>query len=261
VREYCKTAGDILTQLERDRQLPRTHLMTIVDVFSECTVTDFKVHWMGRRTAVETFIKESAGKDDAVVRSMPNYIHFLHLLDEGKQKSMNLQHKWGPTKDAEPSQAAMLTKLTAQVATLNQKLRATTATPKADTGTPGTKEGLHCFACGKPGYTKKNCPACKAKREANAAQNGNANATPPTGSAGKWVAPKDGEPTEKMIDGVKYYYCAKCRRGKGKWNKNHTTEQHQVGFLKENKSSSDTGSANLAETSISQGLYSAWSSL
>jgi hypothetical protein len=223
VRDYCETAGDMLTQLERNGQLPRTHLMTIVDVFSDCTVTNFKDHWMGRRTAVETFIKESAGKDDAVVRSMPNYIHFMHLLAEGKLKSR------------------MLTKLSAQVAMLNQKLRAMTANPKADTGTPGTEEGIHCFACGKPGYTKKNCPACKAKHEANAAQNGNANATPPSGSAGKWAAPKDGEPTEKMIDGVKYYYCGKCRRGKGKWNKNHTTEQHQVGFLKENKSSSDTG--------------------
>jgi hypothetical protein len=174
---------------------------------------------------------------------------------------MNLQHKWGPAKDAEPSQAAMLTKLTAQVATLNQKLRARTAAPRLILELQEPRKVSIVLLVANLGIQRRPVLACKAKREANAAQNGNANATPPTGSAGKWAAPKDGEPTEKMIDGVKHYYCAKCRRGKGKWNKNHTTEQHQVGFLKENKSSGDNGSANLAETPISQDLYSAWSSL
>jgi hypothetical protein len=63
-----------------------------------------------------------------------------------------------------------------------------------------------------------------------------------------------------MIDGVKHYYCAKCCHGKGKWNKSHTTAQHEEGFFKD-KSSGDNGSANLAKTPIAQDLYSAWSSL
>ena len=43
VRDYCATVDDLLTQLERDEQLPRTHLLKIVDVFTACSVLDFKV--------------------------------------------------------------------------------------------------------------------------------------------------------------------------------------------------------------------------
>lgn len=258
VRDYVKEAGDLLTQLERDEQLPRTHLKRIVDVFSACSVADFRVHWMSRRAAVQKFIKDSAGKDEETKLQMPNYIHFNHLLDEGKDEFMNLQEQWGPAKNTGPSTQAMLSKLTAQVASLDQQLKAKTG----DTSpTPnGEKKGIKCFGCGKQGYTKKTCPDCKAKREA---ANGNSNSsgdkqTSPSGS-GKWAAPKDGEPTEKMIDGALHKWCAKCRRGKGRWTKDHSTAEHKVGFFKDKKEKTDGEAAKLAQGPFSQELFTAWS--
>ena len=38
VRDYAKVAHSLLIQLERDDQLPRTHLITIVDALSACSV-------------------------------------------------------------------------------------------------------------------------------------------------------------------------------------------------------------------------------
>ena len=70
--------------------------------------------------------------------------------------SMNLQHKWEPAKDAEPSQAAMLTKLTAQVATLNQKLQARTAASEASTKTQETKGRCPLFCLWQPWVYQKD---------------------------------------------------------------------------------------------------------
>ena len=79
VRDYAKTADNLLLQLERDDQLPSTHLLDIVDQLSACTVMDFKIHWMSRRTAVEEFVRETLGKDKAALSLMPNKIH-LHVV-------------------------------------------------------------------------------------------------------------------------------------------------------------------------------------
>ena len=105
VGSYCDAAELILLQLEKDDQLPRLHLMTIVDVFSSASVMDFKIHWMGRRSAVHSFIKESAGKAAAAVSSMPNRIHFSTLLDEGRSLFRELTdgQKWGSTGKAAPT--------------------------------------------------------------------------------------------------------------------------------------------------------------
>ena len=258
VRDYAKEAGDLLTQLERDEQLPRTHLKRIVDVFSACSVADFRVHWMSRRATVQKFIKDSAGKSKASQLSMPNYIHFTHLLEEGKDEFMNLQEQWGPAKNTGPTAQAMLSKLSAQVASLNQQLKAktTAAAPNAN----GEKKELKCFECGKPGYTKRNCPDCKAKRSAAGNGNPGGNPTRPANGDGKWAAPKDGEPTEKTVDGVLHKWCAKCRKGKGRWTKNHSTAEHKEGFFKEQKPSTDgAAAAKLAQGPFSQDLFSGWS--
>jgi hypothetical protein len=45
VREYVEVADEILTDLEKDNQLPPNHLTDIVDHMSACTVMDFKIHW------------------------------------------------------------------------------------------------------------------------------------------------------------------------------------------------------------------------
>ena len=260
VRDYATEAGHLLTQLERDEQLPRTHLKKIVDVFSACTVDDFRVHWMGRRAAVQKFIKDSAGKSKEAIEAMPNFIHFNHLLDEGKEEFLNLKDQWGPAKTAGTSPTAMLSNLTTQVAQLNQQLKA--KTPAGSNGGGGggddPKKGIHCFKCGEPGFTKKNCPKCKAN--ANGGGNGDDSKTEkpgPSNNGSKWDAPKPGESHEKMINGVLHHWCAKCRGGKGRWNKNHKTDKHQTGFFKAQRDEAAGASAHIAET-VDQDLFSAW---
>ena len=96
VRDYATTVSDILIQLERDRQLPQMHLLRILDVFTSCTIMDFRVHWMGRRASIQQFICESAGKNETTVKGMANYVHFNTILDEGKRLYVELKDQWGP---------------------------------------------------------------------------------------------------------------------------------------------------------------------
>ena len=246
VREYAAVADEILTQLQTDRQLPRNHLKTIVDAFCKCTVEDFRIHWMGRRASVQQFIKDSAGKEEPVIKAMPNYIHFSHLLDEGKREYLGLEKQWGTAKQAVPNHAAMISKLTSAVAKIDQKLDQQLK-PKGNDDSDKKKD-LKCYGCNKPGFTKKTCPDCnKGKKGDDKGKN----------DGGKWAPPKDGEPHEKMIDGVKMFYCEKCRRGKGRWTKDHGTDKHQVGFLKDKKDETPAGTAKLAEAPI-QDIFSGW---
>ncbi len=190
---------------------------------------------------------------------MLNYIHFDSLLEEGKDLFINLKDQWGPAKAVAPVNAMVsaVDKLTARVAQLDQQLKAKGNNNGNNNGNgdkKGNGNGLKCFKCGKPGFTKKTCPDC----------NKDSNGKDGTKQPGKWAAPKDGEPTEKMIDGVLMKYCAKCRRGKGRWTNDHTTAEHKSGFLKDNKKSDSDGdkpAGNVASLPIgtSQDLFSAWS--
>ena len=249
VREYASTASDILTQLERDRQLPQTHLLRILDVFTSCSVMDFKIHWMGRRPAVQQFVRESAGKNEATVKAMVTYVHFDMLLDEGKALYVELQAQWGPATSVKSKEATMLatiSQLSAKVAQLDQQLKQTKPEPKKD---------VKCYECGKPGFTKRTCPDCKKKREASTPAPAPAPSPAPAGNAGKWAKPKDGEPQEKMIDGKLHKFCRKCNRGKGRWvsgDNAHLTADHVDGFMKK-KREQQNQSAGLA-----QDLFSAW---
>ena len=80
VREYASAAMEMLVQLEREDQLPKMHLLTIIDVFTECTVMDFKIEFMGRRKTVEKFLRDSAGKEAAVIAIVARQLKSIELL-------------------------------------------------------------------------------------------------------------------------------------------------------------------------------------
>ena len=43
------------------------------------------------------------------------------------------------------------------------------------------------------------------------------------------IAPKENEPQQKELEGIKYNYCATCRGGKGLWTRGegiHKTSEH-----------------------------------
>ena len=46
VSNYCTTAANLLLELERQDQLPATHLTTIIKRFSLVSVENFVVMWM-----------------------------------------------------------------------------------------------------------------------------------------------------------------------------------------------------------------------
>ena len=256
VRDYCTAAGEILTQLERDNQSRPTHLVRIIDVFSACTVMDFKIHFMSRRSDVQRFVRDSAGKEAATVKAMSNYIHFQHLLDEGKELFLDLQEQWGPTKPAGPANAMIsaLQSLSAKVANLDQALK---AKPGGGGKEGSDKKELKCFTCGKPGHTKKTCPDCN-----------KGNGTPGGGSPPpkkkkpfKWAAPKDGEPQEKEIDGKPHKYCAKCKNGRGFWTSGaqmHGTAEHKN---RPDGKPAAGGHVAAVPTSFAEDLFAQWSGI
>ena len=234
VAEYCEEAGNKLVQLEKDDALPRMHLLAIINVFCDCSVMDFKIVFMGRRAAVEKFLRESNGKDAAAIAAMPNKITYKTLLAEGKSQYNNLRSRWGPAKAAKESvETAMLSKLQAMEAKLNQAIVANRTQSNGNNGDNGNGKGdgkkRKCFVCGSEDHLKKDCP--KAKTD-----------TTPGDDFTKWPPPKDNEPKKKTAKGGKtVYWCAKCNRGKGKWNESHPTDEHVAGWLKQQKAA-DTGS-------------------
>jgi hypothetical protein len=231
VQEYAIKAHNILLQLEKDEQLPPTHLLKIVDVFSACSVMDFKVQWMSRRIDVERFVREAGGKSAEVVNKMPNKIHFTDLLETAKTSFVNLKHLWGPSTDGKPTQeAALLAKLEKMEAMIAKFERGSHKPTNSDGKDDGWKTRMTCHKCNQVGHIKADCPNDGSKPK------------------GDYSEPKDGE-TTRTIDGKLRKWCAKCRRRgakdneKGMWTTTHATADH----VTKTNSAPAEGSANLAE--------------
>jgi hypothetical protein len=105
VDEYCLQAEDMLKQLENEGQLPSTHLLTIVDAQTECSVLAYKVQWITRRAAIVEYIRETAGKDASVVASMSNRIDYLDVLADAKTQYQDLSKQWGLATNAKANEA------------------------------------------------------------------------------------------------------------------------------------------------------------
>ena len=260
VDEYCTKANELLTQLEKDNRLPETHLVDILDHLSVCSVMEFKVPWLGRRKEIEDFIDEANGKDEAVVLTLPNYIHFSDLLEEAKQMYVNLQHLWGPAKNVvseTQSLKAALKAMKSQLDTLNQELKSTREKGGSNNGSGGGSGGGNgnngasdgkapkgkCWRCG-GNHLRKDCKQPPGKEE-----DGKKSPT----DKGMWDHPKAGEPQEKTINGKVWKFCAKCKfKGQsGKWTRTHSTAEH-----KDKPAPAEAGGANLAGASVEQHLFS-----
>ena len=126
VRDFCMKVDDVMTQLDRDRQLPQTHLLDLIDQFTSCSVMDFKIHFMGRHSDVEKFLREATGKDPAAIDQMPNKVTYTDLLDDAKKKFVSLKSKWGPSKEEKSQEQGMIGQLkglNAEVKKLQQQLK------------------------------------------------------------------------------------------------------------------------------------------
>ena len=238
VREYAEAAYNILIPLDKLKQLPRNHLLNIVDHMALCTVMDFKIHWMAKRASVSAFVTEATGKHEDIVKQMPNLVTYTMLIEEAKTTFANLQKQWGPLL-APAKQDPMVAKLNALQAKLDKALQA-----KPQEGKKGKGKGDGCWKCGKKDHLKKDCPEGKGN-QGNSGGQGNGNGS--QNGSGKWAKPKDGEPHEKMVNGVKKHWCEKCGNG-GRWNNTHKTAQHVS--KAERDAAGDSPSANLAATTL-----------
>ena len=243
VAEYCEEAGNILIQLEKDAALPRMHLITILNVFCDCSVMDFKVVFMGRRAPIEKFLRESHGKDAAAVAAMSSKVTYKSLLAEGKSQYNNLKSRWGPAKAVkENRETALMAKLQAMEAKLNQAITLkNSGGGNNNNGNGNSGKQKVCYDCGSPDHFRGN-PNCPKKKDSEGKGHSS-----DSDDYKKWPAPKDGDPQKKTLKGGKLiFWCAKCGRGKGRWNETHLTSGHQEGWLKQKKAEESKASASLA---------------
>ncbi|MCP4194415.1 MAG: hypothetical protein GY768_27730 [Planctomycetaceae bacterium] len=209
VPEYCNKASSILVMLERERQLPPLHLVTILDVFTfGCSVDSFKVQFMARRDAIETFAGKAAGKTGFALTSLPNYIHFQTLLKQGTTAYRNLRKHWTPATAIRES--APVTGLVAQIEDLQARLAAQDQRIAAmGNNPPANQGGRTCSICGEAGHQRHACPF----------------------NFKNLAVPGPNDPLTKTLPNGRgeIHFCATCVKGDGTagaWNKSHTTPNH-----------------------------------
>jgi hypothetical protein len=174
-------------------------------------------------------------------------------LEGAKSKFINLQHLWGPTGSKEEALLSQVKALKAQVAKMDQSLKSKAGGDGGkSSGDTSSKSTRKCYICDSPDHLKKDCPQKKSGGSGGSKGNNQSSSA----GNGKWAKPKDGEPHEKMFDGVKKFWCSKCGDGKGRWNNTHKTEAHKTKEELAASKSSGTPVGNLA--CANQTLTSNW---
>ena len=140
------------------------------------------------------------------------------------------------------SQGLWTPKRTKQENSVNEFAAMTAAinslTTKVSTMSSG-ESGIICHHCQKPGHIKPNCPDLKQA------------ATQKKENAWKTVAPAEGEPETKVVDGVTYSFCKKPQCSK--WqsgDRAHETSDHKS--LKELSEARESGGAPAASGMVGQ---------
>ena len=251
VDDYCLEANELLTNLEREGQLPNNHLLTITDAMVKCTVMSFQVQWMTKRPTVAEFIRETNGKDDSVISAMPNRITYDDLLMDAKQMYHDSSKQWGPANNIKVNEAQLMmdkmTKMEAMVGKVMEQQLKPSASPSDSSN---QHKGKVCHGCGRKDTIRPKCPNCKGTRPSN----GGSGTTTDSNNNGatKFAPPKTGEPTTKEINGTKFNWCHKCKKGTGRWTKTHTADEHKDGFFASNGGGNTGAAANAADFDLSK---------
>jgi hypothetical protein len=192
----------LCSALEANKSLPRDMILTIVDKYTESTCMVFSVHFMQRRSAVEAFMRATAGKDPSVIAQMVDPITYRTLVQESSAKYQSLldTSKWPASSTANdrggaPDLLACIAKLESKVdAVLHQR-------PTYDGGRD--KSSVKCHNCGAVGHYRNECPKDSVSK------------TPHW----KTISPPAGEAETKHVNDKDWHWCGVCKR----WSTTHGT--------------------------------------
>ena len=234
VDKYCEAARTKLSDLERNRQLPSDVLTCIIDKLVDCSVEEFRITFITKRVAVEAFLRDSLGKADSVILTLPNRIDYRDLLREATQLYRDLieGHRWGPANGKFVSPEKELAALKAEISDLKMK---STPASSSNTSTTGG-ENRECFICKKKGHLAKDCPQKSSANDSSDNKKSRWVKTPPADGAAETISKHNNT----------FHWCARCKR----WNKTHGTAQHVAKKDASRSASAPEANAAIAASSL-----------
>lgn len=242
VKELARDLLVKCSELERAKRLPSDMILTIVEIFSKCSVEDFRIHFIGRRSDVEKFLKESAGKSAAVVALMPTRITYRILIDEAISKYQSLVDStdgWGPAAKLEDKGGAPSAFASCMSADDMKKMFEAQLSLMAKQGQFGGTRT--CYNCGADDHFAKDCP--KPPKS-----NGNGGRS----KGWKKIAPIVFKDLVKTAEGQKWTFCAHCNR----YTPSHDTATHS-GAKKNGVNNADWDPTGKSDTTTILGSGSA----
>ena len=180
------------------------------------TVDTFKIHALNTHSQVMT--KSYPRTWDKLVAEHNAFYH--DLVQSGK---------YPPAKGGQKDADEHIQALVAQA--VDKKFGKLVPNKQGQSGGNGKKKqqgGRTCYECGSPDHLVRDCP----KRKPAASSSDGNKASTDKAKDWKTIPPNSGkgESKEKVVDGLTYKWCGKCRANKGYWNggeKAHFTLEHR----------------------------------
>ena len=186
-------------------------------------------------------ILRNQSQNPAIASGQPNpeaNLDFDNILDKLQAKYQVYLHdgKWhaasSPSDSKAPPASFGASAVHALLPTLNKNqinalVQSLNNIGKKKSNNGGQKSEVICYGCGQKGHYKSNCPN-KSKNDSNNGGSGPSSSNNNQQQKLSWkrIAPKDGQPSTKMVNGTRWEWCQKCNNGKGRWTKSHGTNDH-----------------------------------
>lgn len=221
IMAYCREVREIIQELIEAGQWQWYLLLNVMKGLLQATVPTFQAAFYPIRLAVDRLLTKCASRTDSEVEALFRDAGYhwsdILMLAEDTYRSLLDNGEWGPAgvaKDQKaPDRVFNLANMTvsdikALLATLDEtKAKTGNTSGKPEDGRNGNKR--KCWTCGGTDHIASNCPKKgKDKQE-------------PSKENWRTQGPKDGEQNAKVIKDDIYFWCPKCRKGKGLWTKTH----------------------------------------